>query len=386
MKNFETPSLPCSNTSPSSILPLMRTLIFAFLGFVLLGSTACNPKPAAPVSPYATAIDSSRTWVQDLVASKNFPGAGVAVSVGRELIWSEGFGYADIASGKTIDPAKTLFRVGSISKPYTAAGLARLYEDGRIDLDTSVYVYVPDFPKKPFDFNLRQLGGHLAGIRHYKGDEFSMNQYFATVTEGLDIFKNDTLLFEPGTQYTYSSYGWNLISAAMEAVTDEPFLDYIQTAVFDPLDMKQTFPEYSSNTYPERVSFYMQSADGQNEIAPTVDNSYKWAGGGFISTPEDVVRFGEGHLSAGYLQEATLSMFTTSQRTADGVPTNYGIGWRSGTDDKGRYWYGHSGGSVGGTSWMVVYPEEEVVVVVLVNLSGADFDDIQLKIADAFIK
>ena len=363
----------------------MRTPMFAFLAFVLLTHFSCTSTPAVPTSPYAAAIDSSRVWVQQLVDAKNFPGAGVAVSVGGELVWSDGFGYADIASGKTIDPAQTLFRVGSISKPYTAAGLAKLYEEGRIDLDTSIYIYGPDFPRRAHDFNLRQLGGHLAGIRHYKGDEFSMNQYFATVTEGLDIFKDDELIFEPGTQYSYSSYGWNLISAAMEAVMEEPFLDYIQKAVFDPLEMKHTFPEYSANSYPDRVSFYVQSGDGQNEIAPTVDNSYKWAGGGFISTPEDVIRFGEGHMRPGYLNEATLKLFTTTQQTTLGEITNYGIGWRSGTDEKGRYWYGHSGGSVGGTSWMVVYPEEEIVVVVLVNLSGADFDNIQLKIADAFI-
>lgn len=364
----------------------MRSFFYSFLAIVWLG-TSCSSGTAQQeaISPYAEAINASTVMINELMDAKNFPGAGVAVSVGGELVWSEGFGYADIASGKTIDPAETLFRIGSISKPYTAAGLAHLYQAGKIDLDTTIYTYVPNFPKKAHDFNLRQLGGHLAGIRHYKGDEFSMNKYFATVTEGLDIFKDDELIFEPGTQYSYSSYGWNLISAAMESVIDVPFLEYIQTTVFDPLDMKHTFPEYSNREYPERVSFYVQN-EGENELAPTVDNSYKWAGGGFISTPEDVVRFAEGHMKPGYLSEATLKEFITTQQTSDGENTNYGIGWRSGTDEEGRYWYGHSGGSVGGTSWMLVYPEEEVVVVFLVNLSGADFDNIQLAIADQFLK
>lgn len=363
----------------------MKAFFYSFLAVLWLASSCASPDTAVVVSPYAEAIDSSQTLVQQLLEAENFPGAGVAVSVGGELVWSQGFGFADIASGKKIDPARTLFRIGSISKPYTAAGLARLYEEGKINLDTTIYAYVPDFPKKAYDFNLRQLGGHIAGIRHYKGDEFKMNKHFPTVSEGLDIFKEDVLVFEPGTDYSYSSYGWNLISAAMESVLEVPFLDYMQTAVFDPLDMQHTFAEYATQSYPDLVTFYEQSEEGNNEVAVPVDNSYKWAGGGFISTPEDVVRFAWGHTKAGYLKAATLEEFTTTQRTADGEATNYGIGWRSGTDEAGRYWYGHSGGSVGGTSWMVIYPESEVVVVVLVNRSGADFDNVQLKIADRFL-
>jgi len=331
-----------------------------------------------------SAVEQANQIAQKTFEDNNFPGMAVAVWKEGKLLMSKGYGYANIKKEITIDPSKSKFRVGSVSKPFTAAALAKLYETNKIDLDTPIQTYVPDFPKKEWDINLRQLAGHLAGIRHYRGLEFMSNKYYPTVSEGLEIFKDDPLLHEPSSKYSYSSYGWNLISAAIENAAETPFLDYVEKTVFEPLEMTNTQAEHSNQEIEDLVTFYIQTL-GKNMRAPKVDNSYKWAGGGFISTAEDVIKFGIAHLSESYLETTTLKEWTTSQTTKDGKATNYGIGWRSGKDKKDRAWYGHSGGSVGGTSMLLIYPEEQIVVVTLVNLSSAKMGNLAFRVANQFL-
>ena len=129
----------------------------------------------------------------------------------------------------------------------------------------------------------------------------------------------------------------------------------------------------------DRVRPYVVDEDGRFANAPFVDNSYKWAGGGFVSTAEDLVRFGLAHLGPGFLEAGTLEMLHTSQETRDGEETGYGIGWRVGKDEQGRRTIGHGGGSVGGTTTLVVYPEHGLAIAMITNLSnGPDFhsDDV----------
>lgn len=360
----------------------MHRFVLLLLIFISFSYSSCRVNTGS--KQYGTAIEQARKLVEETSRDSHFPGIAVAVAVNGKLVWAEGFGYADMAGKTPVDPAKHQFRIGSISKSLTASALAKLYEAGKVDLDAPIQTYVPSFPEKRWPITLRQLGGHLAGIRHYQGDEFLSSKKYETVLEGLDIFKNDPLQHEPGSKYAYSSYGWNLISAAMEAAAGEEFLTYVDETVFKPLKMSHTVPEHMERSYPDRVSFY-ELKDDVAQLAPYVDNSYKWAGGGFIGTAEDLIRFGNAHLKPGYLKANTLQLWTTPQIKNDGKATNYGIGWSSNNDNKNRHWYGHSGGSVGGTSYLIIYPESQLVVVTLVNLSNAKFDNLPFRIANQFL-
>ena len=301
-------------------------------------------------------------------------------------MWSEGFGFADIDEEEPIDPATSLFRIGSVSKTLAAAGLMLLHQQGKIDLDAQVQEYVSQFPIKKYPVTVRQVASHIGGIRHYRGMEFASNIHYPSVRDGLRIFVDDPLLFEPGTKYAYSSYGWNLISAAMETAAGQDFLTFMDEAVFTPFGMHDTHAEDVNQDYPELVSFYARQGDDQtNYEAMPVDNSYKWAGGGFISTAEDLVRFGHHILSYDLLSKETMRESWTSAVLADGNKVNYGIGWRVGEDKKGRPWVGHSGGSMGGTTMFLMFPQEELIVVTLVNLSSARMGNLAFRIAEQFL-
>jgi serine beta-lactamase-like protein LACTB len=340
------------------------------------GSGACVSQLAAPVpAAYTQAVARARAIVCDQLSSR-IPGVQVAVGVDGKVVWSEGFGYADVGRGVPVTAA-TQFRIGSVSKPLTAAGLALLYERGKLDLDAPIQRYVPYFPDKGFPITTRQLAGHLAGIRHYQGDEFLLNRRFASVREGLEIFERDSLLFAPGTRFSYSSYGFNLVSAVIEGAAREDFLPYMTRNVFRPLRMTHTAPDRADSVMPNRTAFYVADSASHFRPAPPVDLSYKWAGGGFLSTAEDLVRFGSALLRPGFVKAETLDLLFTSQHTSRGDPTGYGLGWFVSTDTLGHRVVFHGGGSVGGTTAFVVDRDSRVVVAILSNLSDAPLDPVQ---------
>ncbi|HEY6060215.1 MAG TPA: serine hydrolase domain-containing protein [Gemmatimonadales bacterium] len=303
----------------------------------------------------------------------NVPGFAFAVAVDGKIVWSEAFGYADVEARRPATPA-TQFRIGSVSKPLTADAVAQLYEAGKLDLDAPIQRYVPTFPEKGAPITTRLLGGHLAGIRHYQGSEFTLNQRFPTVTAGLAIFKDDSLVAPPGTRFSYSSYGFNLISAVVEGASGEDFLTYMARHVFKPLGMTSTAPDKNDSLIPNRTQFYERTESGQFVVSPVVDNSYKWAGGGFLSTAEDLVRFGSAHLAPGYLKAATLELLFTPQHTASGAATPYGIGWFLAGDTLGHRTAYHGGGSVGGTTVFGIDRDSRVVIALVTNLGEARLD------------
>lgn len=356
-------------TSWLTALLLVAVLLPASLAVRRGGQTACVSQAAAPPAERWAAAAQRARAIACAKLAPGIPGFAIAVAVDGRVVWSEAFGYADLEAKLPATPA-TQFRIGSVSKPLTAAAVAQLVERGTLDLDAQVQRYVPGFPDKGVPITTRLVAGHLAGIRHYRGGEFTLNRRFATVTEALSIFKDDALLFPPGTRFSYSSYGFNLLSAVVERASGEEFLAYMSRHVFQPLSMTSTAPDKNDSLIPNRTRFYERRA-GAFALAPTVDNSYKWAGGGFLSTAEDLVRFGSAHLAPAFLKGETLELLFTPQRTTAGEATRYGIGWFVARDTLGHRYVFHGGGSVGGTTAFGVDRDSRVVFAVVTNLSNA---------------
>src|SRR6266567_9241007 len=362
-----------ANSATVALIVLISTILRGS------GSTqepVCVSRRAGSVpAAYAATVARERTLVCERLATR-IPGVQVAVAVNGRLVWSEGFGFADAERKKPVT-RETQFRIGSVSKPLTATAVALLYEQRKLDLDAPVQRYVPSFPDKGYPITTRQLTGHLAGIRHYKGEEFLLNRRFATVLDGLTIFQDDSLLFLPGTRFSYSSYAWNLVSAVVEGASGDNFPHYMSAHVFRPLGLTHTAPDRADSLIPGRTQFYDRDSAGRYHIAPPVDNSYKWAGGGFVSTAEDLVKFGSALLEPGLLQPEALDLLFTSQRTSAGEQTGYGVGWFLRTDSLGHRWAFHGGGSVGGTTVFGLDRDSRVVVAILTNLSDAPLDPAQ---------
>ena len=352
---------------------LARSLAFAALSFGIAAAGAGEAK----------AVASARALIDREMARTLAPGVSVAVARDGRILWSEAIGCADVELQVPMERT-TRLRIGSVSKPLTAAALGRLVEEGRLDLDAPVQRYLPDFPKKAWPVTTRELAGHLAGVRHYEDGEFEIREHFASVRSGLTIFERDALLFEPGARFSYSSYGWNLISAVLEAASGEPFLALMRKTVFDPAGLAHTAPDDPAPIVPGRARFYTRDERGDVVNAGFVDNGYKWAGGGFLSTAEDLVTFAFALLDGRLLKPETVRLLWTSQKTTDGKETGYGIGWSVGKDEKGRRRVSHSGGAQGGTAYLVIYPDERLAAAMIVN-SDESFTGRTPRIAEMFL-
>jgi serine beta-lactamase-like protein LACTB, mitochondrial len=318
---------------------------------------------------YSAATTEARTLIADGMRTSQIPALSVAVVANGKLVWSEAFGQATIDPPMPATPT-TLFRVGSVSKSITAAALMRLRESGRIHLDTSVRRYVPEWPAWQATISISQLASHLSGIRHYRGTEFFSARRFETVIASLTPFMNDSLLFVPGSRFEYSTYGYTLLSAAIERAAGVPFLTYVDSAVVRPLGLTHTIPDYADSVWKERTTFYYGYPDGLR-VAPAVDQSNKWAGGGYLSTAQDMVLFGAALLRPGFLTAESLSLLFGARTLPTMEPTGYGIGWSVGADSAGHRIAYHGGSSVGGTAMLNLHLEDQVVVCILVNAGAS---------------
>jgi CubicO group peptidase (beta-lactamase class C family) len=351
-------------------------------GSVLPGQTGgLHPLPERPAA-VRDAIDRSRELITARQSEHRFPGISAAVAVQGRIIWSEGFGWADLEQHVPVS-SLTRFRLGSVSKVVCAVAVAALLEQGRLDLDAPIQRYVPDFPDKRWPITARQLAGHQAGLRHYQdkdGAFIDLNvdsrvydqplagaPHFSSVRAGLAFFEDDPLEFEPGTRSQYSSYGFNVLSAVVEGASKQPYLDAVRHLVTEPLGLLATGADHPFRLIPNRARFYSASKEFGTLNTAFLDSSYKWAGGGFLSTPEDLVSLLSALLHPGFLSARTRDLLFTPQHLNNGTPTNVGIGWRIDKDDQGRRRFHHGGTIEGGGAIVLALPDEDVTVAILTN-------------------
>jgi CubicO group peptidase (beta-lactamase class C family) len=347
---------------------------------------------AAPLPKWAGAVEEARKVVRANLTEQNLPGLSVAVGAGGDLVWAEGFGWADLENQVKVTP-DTRFRIGTASAALTSAAVGLLLENGRLKLDAEIQTYVPEYPRKQWPVTVRQLMGHLAGVRNDGGDEGELlSGRCERPVEGLQAFGKDSLRFEPGTQYRYSSYGWILLSAAVEAAADEPFLTFMRNQIFEPLGMNDTRPDSATGPNPGRATPYFPrfAADPRYglHLMREIDYSCYAGSSAFLSTPSDLVRFAMAINGGQRLQPATVKLLQTSQRLPSGEETGYGLGWDLETATlagKQTSLVGHDGDSLGGmVASFMTFPEYGIVVAVTSNISYADTYNVAAKIAQAF--
>ena len=347
---------------------------------------------SAPLPQWAAAVEQGRQIARAGLTEQNLPGLSVAVAVGGDIVWAEGFGWADLEKRVPVAP-DTQFRIGTASIALTSAAIGLLLEEGQLNLDDEIQKHVPEFPKKQSPVTLRQLMGHLAGVRTDGGDEGPLfSQHCERPADALPHFADDALRFEPGAEYRFSSYGWILVSAAVEAASKEPFLTFMQKEIFEPLGMDRTMADSATEPIPNRATPYFPRFAADPRYGPDlmreVDYSCYAGASVFVSTPSDLVRFAIAINSGKLLQPATVQLFQTSQRTASGQETGYGLGWDLETvtlAGQQTRTIGHDGDSLGGTlASLLTFREHGIVVSLTTNVSYADTFAVGVKIAEAF--
>jgi CubicO group peptidase (beta-lactamase class C family) len=347
---------------------------------------------STPAPAWAAAVDQGRQAVRAGLTEQNLPGVSVAVGVGGEIVWAEGFGWANIENKVPVAPGMR-FRIGHVSKALTSAAVGLLLDKGRLHLGDEIQRYVPTFPRKQWPVTLRQLMAHTAGFKHYTGEYADVpSGHCDRASEGLQSFADDPLLFEPDTKSRYSTYGWVLVSAAVEAVAGEPFFTVMRTQIFTPLGMTATGPESAAEPVADRATFYFSKFTGDNKfghnVAQAVDYSCFAGAGAFLSTPTDLVRFGMAMTGGTLLQTSTVRMLQSPQELPSGNETGFGLGWTVDTTplagEPTRLVSDASKSLIGGSTSFLIFPDRGIVVAIMTNTSYADPRSMALSIAQAF--
>ena len=378
-------------------------LFLAGLGiytFVIAVSTKLHPDSkdvpsvalAAPSPKWTAAADQGRRVARAGLVQQNLPGLSVAVGVGGEIVWAEGFGWADMEKRVPVAPGMR-FRIGHTSKSLTSAAVGLLLEQGKLHLEDEIQTHVPEFPRKEWPVTLRQLMGHVAGISHYESETDSTpTAQCDRAGEGVKMFADRPLRFEPDTRYGYSTFGWVLVSAAVEAAAKQPLSAFMTAQVFKPLGMIATTFESSTAPAADRVTFYQRrfTGDAGEGVVPaaTVDYSCFAGAGAILSTPSDLVRFGMAINGGRLLQPDTVRKLQTPQILTSGSETEYGLGWMveevTLAGEPARMVHHASRSLKGGTTSFMTFPSRGIVVAVTANIANAITRDIALAIAQAF--
>lgn len=367
--------------------------VFApFLGMFLQPSEGISQVPVVQLPEYFPAIVHGRQALEVLRQTANVPGMSISVGIDDSIVWSEGFGFADAEQLVPVTPG-TQFRIASVSKLLTAAVVGKMVEQGCLDLDADVRKYVPSWPDKCYNISARQLAGHLGGIREYKTTDFTLKNIdgkrYRNAEAALSIFAEDTLIAPPGTRYNYTSLGYTLLEAALEGASGESFIQYMYQKVLEPLGMRATMPNHPDSTITQLTTLFSRDSRGGNKTIRNLRPTYKFAGGGYLSTAEDLVRFGMAHLRPGFLKPETLEMLFQTQFLNTGEPTGVGIGWVVGDQDPwGRRVFFHNGNQPGARPVLLIYPDHGVVIAITSNVTGVPewIEGVAMCIADPFLR
>jgi len=365
--------------------------------FLLL---AASPALSVAVSGGLTAhqIEQISQIASDTLQTKQLPGLAVAVAKGDSL-WSAGFGKADLEQDVPVS-THSLFRIASIGKWLTATAALRLVEEGKLDLDAPIQTYCPQFPQKRWPITSRELLTHTSGVRHNYGqngekpaneaerkalDELIQRErntqytHYTNVISPLDTFKNDPLLFQPGTRVQYSSLGYRVLGCVLQGAAHTSYRELMRTLVFEPAGMTSIIEDDDRALIAHRVAGYSSGRDGKLERAEFRDVSENLAAGGYLSTAEDLVRFVVAFREGKLVSAATRDRMLEHPKLADGTPAPnpfgtpgyfYGLGIMVDPASAQPAWF-HTGGQSGASALLFFFPKDEVAVAVLCNMDGA---------------
>lgn len=340
----------------------------------------------------------SDEFLKELSTEFKLPSLSVAISIDNELVYQNAMGLADVSLNK---PAKvtTQYSVGSIAKPMTGIALMHLIKDKKAALADPLKQHVQGIDSKFAKINLAQLASHIAGIAHDTPErqilEFSELRDHQSPGEALLAFASHPLLFEPGTQFQYSSNGYILLSHAIEKIAEQDFNAYLKETVWQPLKMENTHFDISrSNGRNEATYYHSWSAEHGYQPATTKrDRSFLFGAGGYLSTPSDLVKMASALFQPAYLAPQFVDEMLTPVKLNSGEMNddNYAIGWRVGKMPIGEgevVKVAHHGGVTAdaATAYLLVIPERRAAVAFATNMVPEKFWQMRGKTARLLVR
>lgn len=380
----------------------MKTRLIGFL-FCIVVSNLCPAIIQGQNPPTQTAqaavnaqeftpekVKKIETEISAWMTQHKAPALSVAIVTDNQLRWSKGYGFSDMENNV---PARgdTVYRLASIAKSITAVAVMQLVERGKIDLDAPVNKYcaaypekqsLKDAPDKQFSITVRQLLIHHGGVRHNKPDEVFSTRHFNNINDAVGSFKDDPLVVEPGTKYSYSTPGYTLLGCAIEGASGMNYLDYVRENIFKPAGMTRTQADNVYALIPNRARGYRKTQASEIQNAPLHDTSIKIPGGGLVSTAEDLAKFAVAVNTNRLVKAETLAQMWTKPKTPDGKEQSYAFGFLI-NDQNGLFRVFNDGSQAGTRTYLYLLPKQKIAVALMTNLERAWCEELVPKIIDA---
>ncbi len=295
------------------------------------------------------------------------PGGVALVVKDGKTIYRKAFGMANLELNVKMTP-ENIFRIGSITKQFTAVAILKLAEEGKIDLDAEITEYIKDYPTHGHSITIKHLLNHTSGIKSYTG----MAKWVAeerkkafTPAELVDYFKHEPMDFVPGEQFRYNNSGYILLGHIIELVSGESYADYIQNHLFKPLNMDSSSYGSTSRIVKNRAAGY-DKADDAYKNADFLSMTQPFAAGSLLSTVDDVHTWYQAILNDEVISQESREMAHQMGVLNSGEKIDYGFGWRI-ANIQASPMIEHGGGINGFSTASLVLPEEGVFVAVFSN-------------------
>ncbi|HSE98781.1 MAG TPA: serine hydrolase [Blastocatellia bacterium] len=345
---------------------LWRQLLAArLLALILIAgsfSAAAAQSPKPEVKDPATAIDEllRKTF------NANDPGATVIVVKDGKVIHRKGYGLANVELGVPIEP-DMIFRLGSITKQFTAVAILMLEEQGKLSVSDDITKYLPDYPVQGRKITIEHLLTHTSGIKSYTSipEWRPLWRKDVSLKELIDLFKDKPFDFEPGERWSYNNSGYVLLGAIIEKVSGQSYQDFIEKNIFAPLGMKHSFYDDTYRIIPRRVAGYSRGKDGYVN-AQYLSMSWPHAAGSLISSVDDLALWDAALYTDKIVKQESLKRAWTPYVLKGGKSTKYGFGWAM-LSLEGHRVIQHGGGINGFTTDAVRLPDDRVFVAILTN-------------------
>ncbi len=331
----------------------------------------------APDAGLAPAV---RATVARMLEARGTPGASVAIARGDEIVFAEGFGLADVENDVKAT-RDSEFRIGSVTKQFTAAAILRLVEQEKLSLDDDVTRWVPEFDPAGKKITIRHLLTHTSGIKNYTelGDVMKATAVDLEPDELCDRFEREPHDFDPGQSWHYSNSGYFLLGMVIEAVEHRPYADVVRDFFFAPLGLTHTTAGVETSILKGRARGYGHE-NGQLVNDRPISMTVPYSAGCIVSTATDLVKWARELVSGGVVNESSYVMMTTPAVLPDGAPTAYGFGLTM-RRFAGHRLVSHNGGINGFGANLSWFPDDDVTIAVLCNAEDADPDAIEAEIA-----
>ncbi len=313
-------------------------------------------------------------YIENLL-SPNYPqdGPGAAVIVTRdgEVLFRKGYGLANLELCVSVE-ADMVFRIGSVTKQFTAVSILMLLEQGKLSLDDPIEKYLVGYPTHGHTITIEHLLTHTSGIKSYTSMEGWMAEWGRDFTLAglIDYFKNQPMDFAPGKRWSYSNSGYVLLGAIIEKASGQSYEEFVQKNIFDPLEMRRTYTNPGNRVISRRAYGYDKGPEGYT-CAAYLSMTQPHAAGVISSTVDDLARWDAALTSGRLVQPETLQRAFTSYRLPDGKLTHYGYGWGL-HDYAGHAWIEHGGGIHGFVCQVARIPDERLFIAVLSNNTSAE--------------